>query len=152
MSHSDTNEFLNSMTSHHLLPHILQPTRVTDHSATIIDDIFNNARTEYDTINGNIINQLAGHFSQFLIMKKIPVAYKDATYCKYDYSKFNKDKFVSDFSKICCDEDKNTPTDVNTKFSIFHEKLTDCVRGHVPLRKLVRKHYPYNQSLGFLQR
>ena len=43
-SHSDTNEFINSMVSHHLLPHILQPTR-----ATIIDNIFTNT-TEYDTI------------------------------------------------------------------------------------------------------
>ena len=66
-------------------------------------------------------------------MKKIPVAQKDATYCKYDYSKFDKYKFVSDFSKICLDEDKNIFADVDTKFSIFHEKVTDCVRSHVPL-------------------
>ena len=85
-----------------------------------MDNIVTNA-TEYDTIIGNILNQLADHFSQFLIMKKIPVAQKDATYCKYDYSKFDKDKFVSDFSKICWDEDKNISTDVNMKFSIFHE-------------------------------
>ena len=38
--HSDTNDFLNSMVSHYLLLHILHPTRVTDHSATIIDNIF----------------------------------------------------------------------------------------------------------------
>ena len=63
------------MVSHHLLPHILELARVTDHSATIIDNIFTKA-TEYDTISGNILNQLADHFSQFLIMKKIPVAPK----------------------------------------------------------------------------
>ena len=63
-SHSNTNEFINSKVSHYLLPHILQPTRVTDHSATIIQNIFTNA-TEYDTISGNILNRLADHFSQF---------------------------------------------------------------------------------------
>ena len=67
------------------------------------------------------------------------VVHKDATYCKYDYSKFDKDKFLSDFSKICWDEVKNISTDVNTKFSIFHEKVTDCVKSHVPLLKLSRK-------------
>ena len=41
-NHSDTNYFLNSMVSHYLLLHILHPTRVTDHSATIIDNIFSN--------------------------------------------------------------------------------------------------------------
>ena len=119
--HSNTNEFINSMVSHHLLLHILQSTRVTDHLATIIDNIFTNA-TEHDTISGNILNRLAYHFSQFLIMKKISVAQKDATYCKYDYSKFDKYKFISDFSKICWDEDKNISTDVNTKFSMLSQK------------------------------
>ena len=63
-SHNDPNEFINSMVSHHMLPQILQPTRVTDHSATVIDNIFTNA-TNFETIGGNILNQIADHFSQF---------------------------------------------------------------------------------------
>ena len=63
-SHSETNEFISPVVSHYLLPHILQPTRVTDHSATIIDDIFTNA-TEFNTVSGNILIQLADHFSVF---------------------------------------------------------------------------------------
>ena len=39
-SHSNTNEFINSMFSHHLLSHSLQPTRVTDHLATIVDNLY----------------------------------------------------------------------------------------------------------------
>ena len=35
-SHNDTNDFINTMISHYLLPHILHPTRVTDHSGTVI--------------------------------------------------------------------------------------------------------------------
>ena len=49
-SHNDTNEFTNSMVSHHMLPQILQPTRVTDHSAIVIDNIFTNA-TNFETIS-----------------------------------------------------------------------------------------------------
>ena len=97
--HSNTDEFINSLVSHHLLPHILQPTRVTDHSVTTIDNIFTNA-TEYDTISGNILNRLADYCSLFLIMKEISVAHKDTAYFKYHYSKFDKDKFISHFSKI----------------------------------------------------
>ena len=51
--HSDTNDFFNSMVSHYLLPHILHYTRVTDHSATIIDNIFSNI-TDFETKSGNI--------------------------------------------------------------------------------------------------
>ena len=36
-SHTETNDFINLMISTYLLPHILHLTRVTDHSATIID-------------------------------------------------------------------------------------------------------------------
>ena len=41
-SHIDTNDFINTMISHYLLPYILHPTRVTDHSETVIDNIFSN--------------------------------------------------------------------------------------------------------------
>ena len=37
-THSDTNDFINSVISHSFLPYILHPTRVTEHSATIIDN------------------------------------------------------------------------------------------------------------------
>ena len=48
-THSDTNNFLNSMISHYLLPHVLQPTGVTDYSATVIGNIFTNA-TDFETV------------------------------------------------------------------------------------------------------
>ena len=38
--HNDTNDFINTMISHYLLPYILHPARVIDHSATVIDNIF----------------------------------------------------------------------------------------------------------------
>ena len=65
-SHTETNDFLNLMISHYLLPHILHPTRVTDHSATIIDNIFSN-NCEMDTVSGNLLSQISDHFPQFLI-------------------------------------------------------------------------------------
>ena len=128
--HGDTNEFINSMVSHCLLPHILQPTRVTDHSATVIDNIFTNA-TDFDTTSGNILNQLADHFSQFLILKKLNIIHKDSAFYKYDYSGFDKDNFVSDFTKINWNENKNItiyPEDVNVKFYNFYDKVSICVK------------------------
>ena len=38
-SHSHTDDFINSMISNSLLLYIHQPTRVTEHSATVIDNI-----------------------------------------------------------------------------------------------------------------
>ena len=97
-THSDTNNFLNSTISHYLLTHVLQPTRVTDYSATVIDNIFTNA-TDFETVSGNILNQIADPFSQFLILRKLSVTHKDIAFYQYDYSNFDKDKFTADFPR-----------------------------------------------------
>ena len=60
-SDNSTNEFLNSMVSHSFLPYILQPTRVTDHSATVIDNIFSNI-TDYESYSGNTTTLVAISF------------------------------------------------------------------------------------------
>ena len=46
-SHNPTNDFINSLISHYFLPYIHQPTRATDHSATIIDNVLSNI-TDYE--------------------------------------------------------------------------------------------------------
>ena len=58
------------MVSECLLPYILHPTRVTDHSATAINNIFSN-NFEHETVSGNIITQIADHLPQFLHLKKL---------------------------------------------------------------------------------
>ena len=149
-SHRDTNEFIISMVSRCPLPHILQPTRVTDHSETVKDNIFTNA-TEFDTTNGNILNQLADHFSQFLILKKLNINHKDSAFYKYDYSNFDKDNFVSDFDKINWNENKYiTSGDVIVKFYNFYDKVSVCVKNMFHLSSLAENTFRYEQSLGLL--
>ena len=40
--HKATNKFLDSLSSNMFLTHIVQPTRITSHSKTLIDNIFSN--------------------------------------------------------------------------------------------------------------
>ena len=63
-SHSSTNDFLNTMISNSFLPYILQPTRVTDHSSTVIDNIFSDI-TDFVTSSGNITSTVADHLLSF---------------------------------------------------------------------------------------
>ena len=134
---SDTNNFLNSMISHYLFLHVLQRTRVTDHSATVIDNIFTNA-TDFETVSGNILNRIADHFSQFLILWKLYFTHKDNAFYQYDYLNFDKDKFAADFSKINWLEESHS-SNVSEKFFNFHNKVSNCVKQHVTLVKLSRK-------------
>ena len=60
---------------------MLQPISVTDYvySATVVDNIVTNA-TDVATVSGNILSQIADHFSQFLILRKMSVTHKDIAF------------------------------------------------------------------------
>ena len=51
--HQPTIDFLDSLASNSFIPHILHPTRIANHSKTIIDNIFSNFISP-DIIFGNI--------------------------------------------------------------------------------------------------
>ena len=59
--HNQTNEFLDSLASSSFIPLILQPTRITTHSNTLIDNIFSN---DIDPdISGNLTASIFGNIS-----------------------------------------------------------------------------------------
>lgn len=62
-----TEEFINTTVSYDFLPHILQPTRITDHTATLIDNIFFNSN-EFFSISGNLVCDLTDHLPNFLFL------------------------------------------------------------------------------------
>ena len=74
-THNYTNKFMNNMISHYPLPHILHPTRVTDHSSKVNDNIFSN-NTTFETVSGNIMTHISDHFPQFIILNNTNIDYK----------------------------------------------------------------------------
>ena len=73
-SHSESNDFLLMLNSFFLLPSILQPTRITDRSATLIDNIFANTYA-MNAISGNLVSKIPDHLPQFLIVDNLKVNY-----------------------------------------------------------------------------
>ena len=137
-SHGETNDFINTMISHYLLPHILHPTRVTDHSATVIDNIFSN-NTSYETTSGNIITQISDHFPQFLILNKVAMDYKTCSFAKCDFSNFSEQRFVDGFATQNKDFFKNTKISLNSKFDLFYDTVSSYMDNHVPVKKINEK-------------
>ena len=82
---SSNKHFLNMMTSSGYLPHILHPTRITEYTSTIIDNIYSN-NFEDNSIRGNILVQFADHLGQFL------------NFFKRDYSNFDENTFLEDIA------------------------------------------------------
>ena len=58
--HKPTNEFLDSFASSSYLSYIIQPSRHTSHSRTLIDNIFSNFISK-DIICGNITATISDH-------------------------------------------------------------------------------------------
>ena len=137
-AHSETNEFINTVVSHYLLPYILHPTRVTDHSSTVIDNIFSDV-TDYKTVSGNIINQIADHFAQFMLVKRININYKNTTFYQYDYSDFKKENFIEDISNINWETLHESNEEINNKFAYFYDQVSTCVKLHAPVEKVSPK-------------
>jgi len=61
--------FLNSMSSLTLIPQISKPTRITNVSATLIDNIFTTLPT--NVISGTIFSDISDHFPNFLVQKQL---------------------------------------------------------------------------------
>ena len=59
--HNETNDFLDSCASNSFIPLILQPTRITSHSNTLIDNIFSNV-IDSDIVSGNLIATISDHW------------------------------------------------------------------------------------------
>ena len=67
-SESDNSQFYKTMFSYFFTPIVLQPTKVTDKSKTLIDNIFFNS-FEFTTLSGNITHSISDHLIQFVILE-----------------------------------------------------------------------------------
>ena len=131
--------FCDLMSSYGFFPNILLPTRVTENSATIIDNIFSNINNPI--ISGNIITDFSDHYTQFISVQRHKMDLKSVTIYKRDYSKFSEDSFRDDIS---IQDFTNNYDDVNDQFRDFYFKLEGCVDRHAPLKKLTPKQVKLN--------
>ena len=97
---------------------MLQPKRITERSGTLTDNIFSNTYA-MNTISGNLVSKISDHLPQFLIVDNLKVNYKVLNYYKNDFSKFDEEKFINDFSLLDRDNISSDYMDANTKFYIF---------------------------------
>ena len=67
--HPPTNEFLDSLSSHYFLPHILQSSMITTNSKTLTD-IFSNMAVP-NMISGNLTASISDHLPKFLVAPNI---------------------------------------------------------------------------------
>ena len=103
--HQPTNNFLDSLASNSIIPYILQPTRLTSHSKTLIDNIFLNILSS-EIISGNLTSFILDFLPYFLFAPNILLncSYNKSNIFERDWSnlikKTSSDYFDKNWSDI----------------------------------------------------
>ena len=137
-SHSDSEIFLNDLASSFFQPHILQPTRITDHSATLIDNIFFNS-IEHFTISGNVVYKLTDHLANFMIFNNFSALSPNIEVYKRDYSKFNETKFLDEVKSVDWQIVLENTIDPTQLFDSFYAKISEIIDRYVPIKRFSRR-------------
>ena len=95
-SHPMTSEFIDVMFSTYYIPLINRPTRVTDNSATLIDNIYTNCLDNENSISGILPTDISDHFPIFhIIFDK----HKSETITKPVFKRKMSRKAIAEFNK-----------------------------------------------------
>jgi len=97
-SHPETDEYLNMLFSHGLLPIVTKPTRITSHTATLIDHIYINSSISHITYGIATID-ISDHLPVFCIPKSQIERTNTRRYYR-DFSSFHKESFILDISQL----------------------------------------------------
>ena len=95
------NEFLDSLASNSFIPLILQTTRRTSHSNTLIDNIFSNV-IDPDIISSNLTATISDHLAQFSIIPNMfgNIPSNKSNIYERDWSKFDRENFILDYFSV----------------------------------------------------
>ena len=99
--HNQKNDFLDSLASKLFIPLILQPTRITGHSNTLIDNAFSNI-IDPDIISGNLTATISDHLPQFAIIPNMfgKILGNKSNIYERGWSKVNRKKIILEYFSV----------------------------------------------------
>ena len=134
-THKPTSDFYDLLSSFSYKPLILDPSRITYKSNTLIDNIFVN---DIGCISegGNITSSISDHYLQFSIndmFGKTPK--KKTTSYKRNFKNFKINEFVEELYKIDLINITANGTNINESFDIFFNTIEGLLNTMAPIRK-----------------
>ena len=137
----NTSTYFDTLTSNSFVPHIIQPTRITPRSKTLIDNIFSNTTNFSQGKSGNLTLSLSDHLAQFLIIPldtcftppKISKLKRDTKH--FDRENFFLDLLSIDWSDIL-ELEKEDP---NLSFKQYFTTINNLIDNYMPLKEMTRK-------------
>ena len=143
-------DFLDSMISFGLYPSITLPTRLTDNSATLIDNIFTNYTDSNSHSSGVLILDMSDHLPYYYTfttnwiysIKAKPPVYNR----KFTSENINKLYQELDSIEINSLMYQDIALDPNINYYILEEIISKALNNHIPLKKVKFHKYKNKRS------
>ena len=136
--HNESNEFLDSLASNSFIPLILQPTRITSHFNTLVDNIFSNV-IDPDIISGNLTATISDHLPQFVIIPNMfgNISGNKSNIYERDWPKFDRENFILDYFSVDWEDLlKIHELNVDNSTKTYLDKINMLLDTCAPLKKI----------------
>ena len=144
----NTSTYFDILTSNLFVPHIIQPTRITPHSKTLIDNIFSNVPNFSQAESGNLTLSISDHLAQFLLIP-LDTCFKPPKIIMYkrDTKNFDRENFFLDLLSIEWDEILEIgKEDPNISFQRYYSTINNLIDKYMPLKKMSMKEIKQQQK------
>ena len=136
-SHRPTHDYLNLVYSCSLMPTIYKPTRITEHSATCIDNILTNNINASNVASNILITDISDHLPTILMVnngKRINTKPGASFYSKRNHNDHNIKRMKEKLSNINWQNELNNQ-DVNDDYGKFINMFNVVYDDCIPLKK-----------------
>ena len=131
---------MNFLILSHDVPNIVQPSRITSHSKTLIDNIFSNYISQ-ETVSGDLTATIWDHLLRFLITSHISsnVPNRKTNILERDWSRFNHEEFIVEyFSGDWSHTLKLQNNNVDASFQYFFDCMNKILDNHALFKKITK--------------
>ena len=133
--HRPTGEYLDLIYSHHIIPTILKPTRITDSSATIIDNILTNCHENIRT--RIILTDITDHLPTIYFKNLKGLNQTQNSRSRYVYKRNHSENDIDRFRRSLSKVNWNEILDgdeVNSDYSKFLIKFNELYDECIPVK------------------
>ena len=130
--HSQTSDFIDLMYSYSLVPLMNRPTRITNNSATLIDNIFsNNLHDLHKSTQAILITDISDHLPIIHINWNFKDCNEELSIIRRSNTKKNREEFKQTMNDINWTE-LYSMSDTQSAFSYFHNVIKGLHDKHFP--------------------
>ena len=140
ITHQSTERYLDMLFSNNFFPLITKPTRITNHSKTLIDHIYVNMPTD-QMLSGIALFDISDHLPIFCVISMTFKKQNEKIFYR-DYKQFNKEDYLQELTRIDWNAKlNNLNNNINEMTNDVIKTIEEISNKHAPVKEV-----PYARS------